>query len=467
MKGDRTREGKHLTLRARVAGSFLAGAILVSSAVSGATYLLTSSYLTRQRIDTLVRQSFNTVRSAEEFLGRTDPPSPEQLIGLLKARTSADLVLKAGPDTYSTSISVAHESLPQDLASQVARGSVAYSHMKDPDGLILGTPLPANGWELFFVYPFTELPQTLSLLWRILVAVAGSAIVVAGLVGWRISGTIVRPLQLASEAAHRVARGLIETRLEEASNDELGLLAGSFNQMADALQQRIARERRFVADASHELRTPLTSLAASVEYLVQRTEGLSEDMKSTATLALDQVRSLRRLVDELLELSKMEARSEVVQEEEVGLALFLHEVIRKRAPGRDVELIVSPPDISIITDKTRLERSVGNLVENAVTHGGASEVSVMGEHTGDSLTITVTDRGPGLRREDLPHIFEPFWRADSTRRRGHDHGSGLGLAIAKESARVLNGTLDVSSAEGETRFTLRLPGHTVILSESP
>jgi two-component system sensor histidine kinase MtrB len=264
-------------------------------------------------------------------------------------------------------------------------------------------------------------------------------------------------LRAASQAAGLVAKGQLDTRLEESSDDELGRLARSFNQMAIALGERIARERQFVADASHELRTPLTALKTSVDYVADHAADLPPRIASAIGLAAGEVRALQRLVDDLLELTRAEAGGAHVTSEDFDLVDFAHQIARRRAPDVPVE-IIGPEHLVIQTDKARLERVVGNLLENAVTHGQGREISIELSQNNGKAVIHVADHGPGIPREQLHRIFERFWRGDASRSRHERVGAGLGLAIARENAALIGAELHVDSTpDVGTTFEVRVP----------
>src|SRR5207302_2477388 len=323
--------------------------------------------------------------------------------------------------------------------------------------LVSGTQLPNNKTvAAYFVYKLADLDETLSLLRKIFVAVVAFALALAGAVGLRLADRTIRPLRAASEAAGLVARGQLDTRLEESSDDELGRLARSFNLMAEALGQRIARERQFVSDASHELRTPLTALKTSVDYVADRASDLPPKLAAAIGLAAGEVRALQRLVSDLLELTRAEAGGAQVEKEDLDLVAFAHEVVRRRAPETPVD-VVGPEHLIVQTDKARLERVVGNLVENAVVHGEGREISIELSQNNGQAVILVADRGPGIPEGQLKRIFERFWRGDSSRHRHERVGAGLGLAIARENAGLIGAELRVDSTPNVgTTFEVRV-----------
>ncbi|HVE91568.1 MAG TPA: HAMP domain-containing sensor histidine kinase [Actinomycetota bacterium] len=447
-----------MTLRLRIAAAFFVGALVVSAFVAGSTYALARTYMTRQRTDAVVGSSYNSLRYAREYLARPDHPL-DQLVESLRARSNADVLVTDGRSPVVASVSLTPEAIPSELIRVVERGQVGYTILdSDPRRLAFGSPIPSSNLHAYLVYPIDDLDATLGLLAQILFAVVAGAVLVAALVGLRLARRTIEPLRRASEAAQQVSKGLLDTRLEVTGRDELGVLASSFNSMASALRERILRERQFVSDASHELRTPLTALKTSVDFLADHADALPSRLRPVVGLAAEEVRSLQRLVDDLLELSRMEAGGVQPAAEDVDLGAFAVEVARRRAPGRPV-YVTAPDDRCVVrTDKARLERVVGNLVENAVVHGEARDIEIAVRRSVGWVSLEVADRGPGIPPEHVPRIFERFWRADASRRRGGLAGAGLGLAIARENAHVLGAELDVeSSKETGTKFTVRLP----------
>lgn len=449
------------SLRFRIAFAYIVGTLLVSGAIAVGTFAITSIVLTRQEIQSAKSRSFDEmsfIQSSARAGTRTD--LSEQLAPLVQRGTT---VVVTGPDidSQSTDVGVTEEAIPAALREAVEDGKVAYITFNGPDHRLIafGTYLPGSDPEVnaFFLYSLERVDRTLSLLWRVLLGLVLVAIAVAGAVGLRLAERTIRPLRLAAQAARRVAAGHLQTRLTETGEDELSRLAGAFNQMTEALEDRIMRERRFVSDASHELRTPLTALKTSVDYLADRSEELPPRLRSAAGLAAEEVRALQRLVDDLLELSKAEAGGVSVSVEDVDLVNFAGEVARRRAPATDVE-IVAPDHLIVRTDKARLERVVGNLLENAAFHGGGHDVTITLAEENGAARITVTDRGPGIEPAQLQRIFERFWRGDASRRRDGRVGAGLGLAIARENAGLLGADLHVSSESGVgTAFEVVLP----------
>jgi signal transduction histidine kinase len=241
--------------------------------------------------------------------------------------------------------------------------------------------------------------------------------------------------------------------------DEFGVWAASFNEMAEALESKIialseaqARERRFTSDVSHELRTPLTALVAEASLLGEHLERMPDEARRPAELLVNDVARLRDLVEDLMEISRLDAGKARVRLEPVDLGSLVRTAVHSRR--WDNRVAIEQEEIVVSTDPRRLERIVANLVGNALEHAGR-DVSVRVGRDGVAAFVEVSDSGTGIPPERLPHLFDRFYKADSSR---SGPGSGLGLAIALENARLLGGDLEVWSEVGRgTRFTLRLP----------
>jgi signal transduction histidine kinase len=276
---------------------------------------------------------------------------------------------------------------------------------------------------------------------------------------------LLAPVGAASAAASRMSEGDLSIRLPEGA-DEFGVLAASFNRMAENLEARMtdlemsrARERRFVADVAHELRTPVAALVGEASLVHSRLAGpdagaLSPDMTELVEMVIRDTARLRQLVDDLLEISRLDAQAAEVLLEPVDAACFLEQLMAERGWPRYVRLERTLPSNHAFTDKRRLERIVVNLAENALRHGSPPVMISVWTAAG-FVYLAVQDEGPGITEEHLPHVFDRFYKADPSR--SVSPGSGLGLAIARENARLLGGEITVESGSSGARFLLALP----------
>ncbi len=294
-------------------------------------------------------------------------------------------------------------------------------------------------------------------------AATGVALLVGLLVGQRLSA----PLRELAEAAAKMETGNMAVRAPVHGQDEVGQLAGQFNHMAARLQasfDELAGERdalrRFIADASHELRTPITALKTFNELLQG---AAAEDPQAQADFLAESQAQLERLewiVQNLLDLSRLEAGLAALELAPCDAGEMMASAlgaVRRRAEERGISLELHRPAVpfSVQCDRMRVEMALGNLLDNALkfTPGGGT-VQLGVEPLGHSARFWVRDSGPGIRAEELPHLFERFYR-------GSDHrvpGSGLGLAIVKGIALAHGGRVGVESElEKGSCFTLELP----------
>jgi two-component system sensor histidine kinase MprB len=264
-----------------------------------------------------------------------------------------------------------------------------------------------------------------------------------------IARTAISPVRRLTETAERVTatRDLSE-RIPAPGRDEVGRLAASFNSMLGTLDDSLRAQTQLVADASHELRTPLTSLRTNVEVL-QRAEDLSEAERARMLSEIrSQAEELSELLADLLDLSRTErVTPEPVQLDEVVETAL--ERTRKSANGVRFDAHLEPTTVNGVS--TRLERAVANLLDNAVKWSppdGTVEVDLSGGE------LRVRDHGPGISQDDLPRVFDRFYRAPSAR---GVPGSGLGLAIVRQVVEEHGGSVSAENApDGGARFRVRL-----------
>ncbi|MGE3325340.1 MAG: ATP-binding protein [Acidimicrobiia bacterium] len=279
---------------------------------------------------------------------------------------------------------------------------------------------------------------------QIIVAVAAAA-VAAAIVGWLIARQITRRLVSLTATAEQVAAtGNLDVPVPVSGSDEAGRLGNAFNGMLEALASSRADQQRLVQDAGHELRTPLTSLRTNVSVL-RRLERLSPEQLHALLDDLDgETRELTDLVNELVELATDRRDSEPVAEVDLGTLARQVAQRAQRRTGREVSVAPGVGTDVIITGRARmLERAISNLVDNAAKFDPDGTAPI--EIVLDPNTIEVRDRGPGIDPEDLPHLFERFYRAMASRSRP---GSGLGLSIVQAVAEVHGGTAFARNRDG-------------------
>ncbi|MFM7897931.1 MAG: ATP-binding protein, partial [Actinomycetota bacterium] len=315
--------------------------------------------------------------------------------------------------------------------------------------------IPAIDATYFEVFPIDDVADTLGTIRSTLVVAVLAITVVAGVLGFLFSGSVLVPLRRVTEAATTIAGGSLATRLEPEIDPDLQRLVASFNGMADAVQERIEREERFASDVSHELRSPITSLGAAVEVLKGRAEELSERNRQALDIIATQVRRFDRTVLDLLELSRLDARAGQDNQEELHLAALVERIASRHGYGSILVVSDLGSEDTVYLDRRRVERILLNLLDNARDHaGGASEILLSSDDDGNYLLI-VDDNGPGIGVSERLRIFERFARGTGSR---NSVGSGLGLAIVAEHAHALGGRAYVdTSPSGGARFVVVIP----------
>jgi two-component system sensor histidine kinase MtrB len=268
------------------------------------------------------------------------------------------------------------------------------------------------------------------------------------------------PIRRAAHAARTIEGGRLQIRLPEDGGDELAELARCFNRMAAALDRTVSdlrqqeqRQTQFVSDVAHELRNPLTALTTAAAVLEDNRGGLNEPGRRSADLLIRESGRLATLVEDLMEISRMDAARATMSREPVDLRRLLADVLDMHGWNALVACDV-PEGIVVTVDRRRLDRVVANLLGNALEHG-RPPVVVRAAQDSDQVIIQVTDAGAGIEPEHLPRIFDRFYKADPSRPRGR--GSGLGLAIARENVRLHGGDIRVESTAGNTTFRVVLP----------
>ena len=293
------------------------------------------------------------------------------------------------------------------------------------------------------------------MLWAILVG-GGTA---GGLSYW-VSRRIIRPLDQMAEVTRSFAAGHMDERVPPSEILEIQRLASSFNRMAADLEGVEEHRRELIGDLTHELRTPLTIIYGYLEGLADGT--VSPEPELYQRLAGETTR-LQRLVNDLQELSKLEAGYLPIQAQAIALCPLLCGLVR---PFADqfvsqegvVITLQCPPDLpSVYADPSRIEQIVINLLSNALRYTEKGSVTVNAWAQPGRVYVSVADTGIGIVEEDLPYVFERFWRADRSRNRSSG-GTGLGLTICRRLVEVQGGTIEVKSQVRQgTEFTFWLP----------
>lgn len=317
--------------------------------------------------------------------------------------------------------------------------------------------------------PLTGIHATVAQITQLTLYSGLVASVLAGLLALSLAKTVSRPVQAMTQAAREVVDGNYQSRIHLQPQGELGELVSTFNQAVDQMERTVAEQKRLqalqrnlVANVSHEFRVPLTSIRGFAEAMQQGFVSADEQQRALSVI-IDNTRHLKRLVDDLLELSSLESGQVQLHMEVLdvnSLASLAAGNLQQRAVKQGVELHLrhASARLHMRGDKDRLFQVLTNLVENALDHtpaGGEVELKVSGQEK--QIMMEVKDTGLGIPPEDLPHIWDRFYKVDKSRNRARG-GQGLGLSIVRELVRLHRGEIYVESEPGQgSRFVVVLP----------
>jgi two-component system OmpR family sensor kinase len=309
--------------------------------------------------------------------------------------------------------------------------------------------------------PTSQLSSQITFLKRILVSVAAALLLISAAGGWLLARRALAPVDAITRRARQITERDLSQRFNLNQADELGRLAGAFDDMIGRLDAAFTRQQRFTSDASHELRTPITVMQAEVELMLARPRSVDEYQHTLGSMG-EELNHLGAIVGKLLALTRIDVDPAGLAHEQVALDRLLGDVLggigviaEERAVTLAIECLAP---VMLTGDPTRLRQLFSNLLDNAVTYtpdGGC--VSVALEETGVGARVRISDTGIGISSEHLSRIFERFYRTDAARAH-NTGGTGLGLAIARAVAQAHHGDITVESAPGMgTTFTVELP----------
>jgi two-component system sensor histidine kinase MtrB len=462
-----------------MAGALSTGAVAFREARTG---------VLQQSQDSVIRQFRTSVDAVSVYI----PPAPSQAHVEKALGRAVHQVLEANQSpgrrvlaTYgglrASAPSADFDKLSPELRRSVQTKRAAVFQRVSDDGhpyLVVGMPVTYNSGEgtesrLSGLVMYLVVPQDteqayvetmVSAIEHATLVALGLAVVLALLA----ARGVLRPVRALRRATRRMAEGHLDVRLAVNGSDELADLSQSFNDTAAALERSVAelrrleaQARRFVADVSHELRTPLAAMSAVTDVLDANAPHLNRDTGEALRLISEGTSRLSGLVNDLMEISRFDAGAAELNLDEIDLAEFVQHTLAARGWQGQVETHLPRPGVlRTRVDPRRLDVVMANLVGNALRHGAPPvrlTMSVREERADVAwAVIEVTDNGPGIAEEAMPHIFERFYKASTTRTRSDS--SGLGLAITAENVRLHGGRISAANLPGSgAAFTVELP----------
>lgn len=449
---------RSLRLNTRVTLFFGALALIGGAGLTLATFLFARNSLLDERVSNAKTDAIAHATTLNEVLAADDDSVADGLFDLdIEANGYALLLTEPRPIASRTGFSTGD--FPQQLVDTVERGQAGQQQFIHSDGHpYLGIGINLRGYDIGYLeaFPLQDTERTLNVLAAALTVGSILATLFATFFGWSTSRRMLRPLSRVADAAGDIATGSLGARLEDESDPDLNRLVLSFNEMADAVQERIEREQRFASDVSHELRSPITALTAAVEVLDAKRADLPDRTQRALDVVVSQVRRFDDMVIDLLELSRLEAGAQDLHSEPVDLVELCDRVSQRYGYGDLPIEVHRRAKRRAHLDRVRFERILGNLLDNAAAHGdGPTRITIEPSPIKKSVLMAVEDHGPGVAASERERIFERFARGSAAR---HRIGTGLGLALVAEHAAALGGEAWVEDLPGGgARFVVRLP----------
>ena len=442
------------------------GAFALSVILAFVTYGLTRENLLNRREEVSVsRGIFNAAQANSQILDRTDPEEIEDLIASISTPAGSLPLIQLGTDWVAgNALEFGEADVDPGLRAAVSLGNPAVMRY-DVDGQsfqVVGIPLPEAGPNVAYyeANSLDDINDTLDSLLLALIGAAGLTTLAGVVLGIWASYRALLPLADISEAAESIAAGDLSTRLSAEEDRDLERITNSFNHMASALEERLARDARFASEVSHELRSPLMTLTASIEILQKRRAELPATSQTALDLLASDVERFQQLVDDLLEISRYDVGIAALAPEEFELTEFVRQAVNQSGHTPVIQESPSAEGTFISADKRRLGQVMANLIDNAYKYG-AGEVTVGVAAVDGSVLLTVSDEGPGIPFAERELIFDRFSRGSEGGRRGTGTGTGLGLSLVKEHVKLHGGSVWVDDpADGSVgaRFIVELPG---------
>ena len=456
--------GTGLGLRTRLTLTFALGAGVLSAVLSIVTFGLTRENLLTQREESSVTQALANAERVGNRLGTdADGTAVEQVLVSLPAPAGAQPVLRYRGEWFArNNLEFGREDIPVSLQERVDAGRAArmrFDNRGEPF-LAIGVPVPSLGAQYYEGVSLLDLSETLNGLAISLLGASALTTIAGGLVGFWASRRVFSPLLDVGRAAEAIAGGRLDTRLDVGGDPDLDLIASPFNEMAQALEDRIDRDARFASEVSHELRSPLMTLAATVEVLENSRDDLPDRARTALVLLSADVDRLQQLVEDLLEISRFDVGAiKLHLEEVVAVEMVIQAVSVLGGGGVPVRYDPEVSDVVVRVDKRRFGRVIANLLDNATKYAGGATATTLALVDGH-VQIAVEDRGPGVPPEDRTAIFDRFARGGESGKRSTDSGVGLGLSLVDEHVRLHGGRVwvdDRLDGEPGSRFVVELP----------
>lgn len=349
-----------------------------------------------------------------------------------------------------------------------SEGFLHHKFHNDNGDVFLMLAAPVNGNQingtLGVITPVETARRAAGQIQSLLILAGIGALLTAAGITYIVSRRMSQPLIQMEAAARRMAKGDLDVKVDVISDDETGSLARTLNELGHELKRYRDSRSEFFANISHELRTPITYLEGYSQLLSEGMVESEEDRGKYLQIIRQEAHRLKSLVDDLFELSKMEDGNFTVAKEEIDVSEALQQVLDKLGPrlsakGLRLERRIRMPAPCVWADGNRVEQIFFNLIDNAIRYTAQGKIQVKLDLEGTDIVTEITDTGEGIPEDELPYVFERFYRVEKSRSREYG-GTGLGLAIVKKLVEMQDGRIEVRSVLNEgTTFIVRMPVH--------
>lgn len=485
---------KSLSLRI-ISTTFIVSTVLVTIIGLVLINRVSTGILSAKESSSLTEAS-SAINEAQKVVTATDTGAGEPTLSVVVDTAVTALAVRAGQSglydvLFLASSEISKQGLPERGTNLVSENSVsdelksrveqtdkllwAYTEIKYLDGrnvpgLVVGAPIQINNvgtYSLFLLFPLDKEEETIGIIRSAVLATGIFLIFGLLILVWYLTRSVLAPVRKTANAAEKLRMGLLNERVPVSGEDDLAILAGSFNSMAASIQQQIGQleqmsrlQKRFVSDVSHELRTPLTTVRMAADVLYESRDQYTGETARAAELLSTQIERFEILLSQLLEISRFDAGVADLSLTSINIK----DLIEKTADSlsnllakQETPVVITGTAPNIDLDQRRIERVLRNLISNASEYGEGKPIEVEIGSDDDAIAVVVKDKGAGLKPGESSLVFNRFWRADPARARTTG-GTGLGLAIALEDARLHSGWLDAWGAPGKgTMFRLTLP----------
>lgn len=451
---------------------------LNSALVEARSTIFTADYrflLAQGEKDAIVKKVVDDVISSATTI--TSNENTREVVFLRSAGNTKDINYEIASNLLDP------KSIPASLSDRVRKGKdITYQYINmhyisgiNVPGLAIGQKVQipnAGQYEMYIVFSLANQEMTLNLINTYLLIAGIILLLLITLITWVVVRQVLKPVREAARIATEFTAGDFSQRMKVYSQDEISTLGNAFNEMAESLEQQIARlenlsrvQQRFVSDVSHELRTPLTTLRMASEVIHASKDSFDPTVTRSAELLVAQLDRFERLLEDLLEVSRFDAEVAVLEAVDFDIVQLVNrcaEDLALVAKGRKTQIFIKSAESAVMikADIRRVERILRNLLANAIDHAEELQIDVQIEASDHDVAVGVRDYGVGLDESALTRVFDRFWRADPSRARTRG-GTGLGLSIALEDARLHNGELEAWGRPGRgAHFVVTLPRRT-------